>query len=243
MKLSDEYKLRVDMGKLQIAICDDEALDLAQAFALLREYDNNQQFNVFTYDNASDLLQSTMSRKFDIVLLDIEMDPPNGFDIAKILIKDQNPPVIIFVTKSNAYALKGYGVAIRYIQKPLTQEDLFEAMDVAVQEAVAHRMTFRIGDITYALRLRDVSYIEVFGHYATVHTEGQSYRIRSSLKEIVSKLPKSRFAVPHNSYVVNLEHIKAATADEIQLNCGAKIPISRRKAQEFNEAFYKFIGR
>ncbi len=231
------------MDRLKIAVCDDEAIDLVQVVATLREYDENDQFDIATFDHAADLLKSTMSTNFDIVLLDIEMDAPNGFDVAKILIKDQNPPAIIFITKSNAYALKGYGVAIRYIQKPLTQEDLFEAMDIAVQEAVAHRMTFRIGDITYSLRLRDVSYIEVFGHYATIHTEGQSYRIRSTLKEIVSKLPKLRFAIPHNSYVVNLEHIKSATADEIQLNCGARIPISRRKAQEFNEAFYKFIGR
>jgi len=236
-------EIEVDMERLKIAVCDDEAIDLVQVVATLREYDGNDRFDITTFDHALDLLKSTMSTNFDIVLLDIEMESPNGFDVAKDIIKQKDPPVIIFITKSNAYALKGYGIAIRYLQKPLSKDDLFDAINVAIQDAMAHRMTFKIEDTLYVLRIQNISYIEVFGHYATVHTDGKTYRFRSSLKEIVLKLPKSYFAVPHKSYVVNMEHICSATSDEIQLTNGAKIPISRRKAQEFNEAFYKFIGR
>lgn len=231
------------MERLHIAICDDESADMAQIIDALREYDKSKSFNIRTFNSAAELLQEIKTKVFDILLLDIEMDPPNGFDAAKQIIAQEDPPIIIFTTKTNAYALKGYGIALRYIQKPIKKEDLFEALDVALQDSLAHKMTFKIGDVTYALRLKNISHIEVFGHYAVVHSEGQMYRFRSTLKDIISKLPKTHFAVPHNSYVVNLEHIKAATADEILLDSGIRIPISRRKAQEFNEAFYKFIGR
>ena len=175
--------------------------------------------------------------------MDIEMEPPNGFEVAKKLSDMANAPVIIFVTKSNAYAMKGYGIATRYLQKPIVQDDFIEAMDAAVADATAHRLTFQVDSATVSIMLRDVQYIEAFGHYAVVHTNHNAYRFRSTLKDVLSRLPKGYFVAPHKSYIVNLEHIHSATASEITLDCGAVVPIGRKRAQEFNEALYRFLGR
>ena len=59
----------------------------------------------------------------------------------------------------------------------------------------------------------------------------------------MSRLPKGYFASPHKSYVVNLEHIRSATATEIVLDCGVVVPIGRKRMQEFNDALYRFLGR
>ena len=171
------------------------------------------------------------------------MEPPNGFEVAKKLADQPNAPVIIFVTKSNAYAMKGYGIAIRYLQKPIVQADFIEAMDAAVADAIAHRLTFQADSATVSIMLRDVQYIEAFGHYVVVHTNHNAYRFRSTLKDVLSRLPKGYFVAPHKSYIVNLEHIHSATAAEITLDCGATVPIGRKRAQEFNEALYRFFGR
>lgn len=231
------------MDKLRIAICDDETSDLMQILELLKIYDPDGQLLASTFLHAADLMDAAQKLSFDIVLLDIEMEPPNGFDIAKKLAALPEPPIIIFATKSNAYAMKGYGIAIRYLQKPISTGDFREAMDVAIADATAHRLTFQIDNSIVSVQLRDVQYIETFGHYAVVHTDKESFRFRSTLKEIISKLPKGYFVSPHKSYVVNLEHIRSATATEISLDCGAKIPIGRKRAQIFNEAFYHFLGR
>ena len=71
----------------------------------------------------------------------------------------------------------------------------------------------------------------------------EAYRFRSTLKEVMSRLPKGYFASPHKSYVVNLEHIRSATATEIVLDCGVVVPIGRKRMQEFNDALYRFLGR
>lgn len=231
------------MDKLRIAICDDETSDLMQILELLKIYDPDGQLQVSTFLHATDLIDAAQKLAFDIVLMDIEMEPPNGFDIAKKLVALPDPPIVIFATKSNAYAMKGYGIAIRYLQKPISTGDFREAMDVAIADATAHRLTFQIDNSIVSVQLRDVQYIETFGHYAVVHTDKESFRFRSTLKEIMSKLPKGYFVSPHKSYIVNLEHIRSATATEISLACGAKIPIGRKRAQTFNEAFYHFLGR
>lgn len=231
------------MGKLRLGVCDDEAQDLAQILEMVKRYDEDCLLQTTTFLHAKDLLYAAKASGFDITILDIEMEPPTGFDVAKELIAMPNPPIVIFATKSNAYALKGYGVAIRYLQKPVAQGDFFEAMDAAIADATAHRLTFQIDTALVSVPLRNIQYIETFGHYAIVHTADEAYRFRSTLKEVMSRLPKGYFASPHKSYVVNLEHIRSATATEIVLDCGVVVPIGRKRMQEFNDALYRFLGR
>lgn len=231
------------MEKLRLGICDDETQDLAQILEMVKWYDEDCQFHITTFLHAKDLLLAAKTYSFDITILDIEMEPPTGFDVAKELIAMPEPPIVIFATKSNAYALKGYGVAIRYLQKPIAKADFFEAMDAAVADAVAHRMTFQIDNTLVSIRLGDIQYIETFGHYAVVHTDQNAYRFRSTLKEVMERIPKGYFVSPHRSYIVNLEHIHTATATQILMDCGAVIPIGRKHAQEFNDALYRFLGR
>ncbi|MGN1157295.1 MAG: LytR/AlgR family response regulator transcription factor, partial [Agathobacter sp.] len=148
------------MEKLRLGICDDETQDLAQILEMVKRYDEDCQFQITTFLHAKDLLYAAKTSSFDITILDIEMEPPTGFDVAKDLIAMPNPPIVIFATKSNAYALKGYGVAIRYLQKPVAQGDFFEAMDAAIADATAHRLTFQIDTSLVSVHLRDIQYIE-----------------------------------------------------------------------------------
>ena len=228
------------MDSLRIAVCDDEIADLARAAALLADYDPHRQYRVETFVKAADLLAGD---GFDIILLDIEMERPNGFEIAKQLAAREHPSVIVFTTKHSAYAVKGYGIALRYLQKPLEKHAFFDAMDAAISEASAHRITITFDDVTHMIRVRDIRYIEVFGHYTVIHTGKESLRVRSPLKEITARLPRGYFAAAHKSFVVNFEYIKAASASELWLTDGTRIPIGHTKAAAFNQAFHRFLGR
>lgn len=231
------------MDKFNIAICDDETLDLTNTIELVKRYDFQNQLHIEAYFRAIDLLEAGKKKQFDIILLDIEMDPPSGFDIAKEFVELDVSPTIIFTTKSKAYSLKGYGIAIRYLQKPLSYDMFCEAMDVALAEATAHRLTIQIDGVLHAIRLRDVQYIEILGHYATIHTFAEKYRFRTTLRELIGKLPRGYFVSTHKSYIVNLEHVKSATSTNILLDCGSTIPIGRTKTQDFNQALFRFLGR
>jgi len=231
------------MDTIHLAICDDEAEDLAKTLALVKEYDTTKRLRITSLSCPDTLMHPQEPESIDIVLMDIEMEPVSGFDAASQIVSLPHPPVIIFTTKSSAYALKGYGIAIRYLQKPLSRDAFFEALDVAVAEASAHRLTIHADNTLHTVLLRDVEYIEIFGHYAVIHTQKESYRFRSTLKDILSRLPQGYFVPTHKSFIVNLEHIRSATATQASLSCGACIPISRSRQQEFNQALYRFLGR
>lgn len=228
------------MDTLWIAVCDDELTDLTQAMEFLAEYNYQKQYCVEAFFKASDLLENSC---FDIILLDIEMSKPTGFEVAKLLVSQKHPPVIIFMTKHNAYAVKGYGIALRYLQKPLEKQAFYDAMDAAIMEASAHRLTLSFEDVTHTIRVHEIHYIEVFGHYAVIHTDNDSLRFRCSLKEITARLPRGYFAATHKSYVVNFDYIKSASASELWLIDGTCIPISRTKSASFNQAFSRYLGR
>ena len=171
------------------------------------------------------------------------MEQPNGYVIGKQLVKTKEPPVIIFVTKSSAYTIKGYGIALRYLQKPLDQAALEEALDAAIQEATVHRLYFTSEDRDVALPLREILYIEMLGHYAVIHTNNSEYRFRSTLKEIQGKLPQGCFALPHKGILVNFEHVQVASKNEVKMDDGTVIPISRYRHRDFRDAFFRFLGR
>lgn len=232
------------MSILRIAVCDDDPVDLANTIGMIERYDKNNSFDIVPFTQASALLNESDTSAFDILLLDIEMEAPNGYDVAKqITATSSSPPVIVFVTKSSAYTLKGYGIALRYLQKPLDKALFEEALDASVQEATAHRLYFTSDDKTVVLPLRKILYIEMYGHYATIHTYSSEYRVRSTLRDIQNKLPQGYFSLPHKSVLVNFEHVLSASKNEIQMANGAIIPISRHRYKEFNAAFFHFLER
>lgn len=228
---------------MRIAICDDEQKDLALIHSLLMEYDSGKNHYILAFSNADDFLAACRKENFDIALLDIEMKGTNGYDAAKLLSLEDNHPLMIFITNSTAYSLKGYGVVFRYLTKPITLSVLSEVMDIAIREVSANSFLFITDGNSHVVRMDDIYYFEVYNHNTILHTIDESFSIRSTLKEVFSQLPQGYFGMPHQSYVVNFKYIKTATSSEIRLTNGDLIPMSRRKIKDFNKLFHSYLGR
>lgn len=223
---------------MKLAVCDDNHEDLRQMAMLSAQYDPGME--IFSFSSAQALYESNLD--FDAVLLDIEMDSPNGYEIALRMAQEESHPVIIFATNSAAYAVRGYGLALRYLLKPLSMETLSEALDAAKQELRSNRMTVTLDGISHVLKVQDIRYAEVQRHQMMFYTADDCLSFRGTLKDIVSQLPGRWFAAPHQSYVVNLLYIRSASKTELILTDGTRIPISRRRQQEFLRHFHRFLG-
>lgn len=228
---------------MRIAICDDNPIDLEAIEKAVHTFDSGNHLEVYTFSRAVDLYLSEKRKKFDIAILDIEMEPPNGYDIAKKLVEGNSAPIIIFLTISMAYTLRGYGVAFRYLTKPIDQSQLNDALSAAIKEASAKKFIFSADGSSYIIPMEDIFYFEVLNHYTTLHTIDQSYTFRATLKEILSDLPAGYFGTPHHSYIVNLTHIKTATTQQLHLTNGMVVPVSRRRQKEFEKQLYAYLGR
>lgn len=229
---------------MKIAVCDDECLELENICSFLQKYDTSNAMEVARYTDGEILLQQIKNREqvFDLLLLDIEM-PSNGFQLAQSILALPDKPLVIFVTKRHEYAVQGYGVAFRYLVKPLDYSIFSAALDAAMQEFQSKRFSVEYEGGTLSLVTSDIIYLESYGHTVVIHSKVKEIRLRMSIQNAAEQLPRRCFASPHKSYLVNMEHILYTTADEIILSNGSHLPISRRKKQEFNQAFNLYLGR
>ncbi len=67
----------------------------------------------------------------DLVLLDVQMPHGNGFEVVEA-INLERPPILIFITAFDSYALKAFEVsALDYLLKPFSDERFYQALERA----------------------------------------------------------------------------------------------------------------
>lgn len=189
------------MLKYHVAVCDDEKSDLDGIVQSVQQYDVQGCFDIETYMDGNELLSELQMQKksFDLLLLDIEM-PSNGFQLAQSLIQMEKHPLVVFVTKRHEYAVQGYGIAFRYLVKPLDQTLFAAAMDAVLQELNSKHFTIEYDGVTMSLETSDIYFLESHGHKVLIHCKEQDLTLRMSIPEALEQLPKRCFVSPHKCY-------------------------------------------
>ena len=203
-----------------------------------------------------------------IVFLDIRMPKMTGLEVADEVGRFEKPPVIIFATAYDEYAVKAFELsAVDYVLKPYEKDRILKAMDRAklmlgqtetlkdqfqiLSRAAAKgsyvdricgyppetkdRIFFDVASAIYF----HAELADVFAHLKT----SQTYLVKSTLKELLTRLNPKKFFQVHKAHIVNIdfvEKVSPATSGNfvIQLNDSAKtkIPLSRRFARPFRDA-------
>ena len=77
-----------------------------------------------------DLLAAIEKNVYDIYILDIYIDKINGIELAQTIKKNNEDAQIIFMTSSNAFYKDAFRIhAVHYLEKPILEEDFFDALD------------------------------------------------------------------------------------------------------------------
>ena len=173
------------MLKYHVAVCDDEKSDLDGIVQSVQQYDVQGCFDIETYMDGNELLSELQMQKksFDLLLLDIEM-PSNGFQLAQSLIQMEKHPLVVFVTKRHEYAVQGYGIAFRYLVKPLDQTLFAAAMDAVLQELNSKHFTIEYDGVTMSLETSDIYFLESHGHKVLIHCKEQDLTLRMSMQAV-----------------------------------------------------------
>jgi DNA-binding LytR/AlgR family response regulator len=175
-----------------------------------------------------------------LIFLDIEMDDTNGFDAAEELMSGSSQPLIVFVTKSTEYTIRGYDVAFHYLVKPLNEEKFYEVLKRALRLIVPQYFSFSSNGELYRIPVQEILYFESRNYMLFIHTQQQIYKTRLSLKEVEPQLSSANFLRIHASFLINLHHVVRITKDDIEMQDHQLIKISRNRKKDVIAAFTKF---
>ena len=236
--------------KIKVIIIDDEKLarDIVKTF--LKKYDNIEL--AAECSNGFDALKQINEQNPDIIFLDIQMPKITGFEMLEVL---ENPPVIIFTTAYDQYALKAFEVnATDYLLKPFPENRFDEAMQKAMkllsnknesdkklqelskslekQEEYLERVVIKNGQKISIIAVNDIKYIEAQDDYTMLYTEKGNFLKQKTMRYFEENLDPADFLRIHRSYFAKITQIKQIELFEkdsyrVILHEGTKLPVSK----------------
>ena len=231
---------------MRIAVCEDNEIHRDIMEHLLNRYSSERSipFEFVPYEYGINFLcDMEEGAYFDTVFLDIYMEDTMGNEIAHQLRAMGYQGEIVFLTASPDFAIESYDVdASGYLLKPLDYEKLKMVMD---------RITRNIAPSAYQIRQRttvtkvvyhEILYIESSNSKCILHTEsGGAYTIYKTLNTIEKELGDRRFLRCHQSFLVNMDHIKQIEK-QFLLSNGDVVPIRQRGVKLVRQAYMDYIA-
>jgi two-component system LytT family response regulator len=166
----------------------------------------------------------------DLVFLDVQMPEMDGFAVLEAL---REPPVVIFVTAFDQFAIRAFEVcALDYLLKPFDRERFVKALgrgraecerrsasdlgarmqlllaELRGRKRYLDRIVVRSGGRVLFLKVAELDWIEAAGNYVRLHSGAEEYLYRETLSQMEAALDPARFARIHRSSIVNVERIK-----------------------------------
>jgi len=194
--------------------------------------------------------------KPDLVFLDIEMPEMDGFELLKQL--NYKGFQLIFTTAHDEFALKAIKVsAIDYLLKPVDKDELITAIEKVKASQKDSKLEDKLESLftnintksdkiniaadgkVYLLEKDDVIMLKSDKSYTTVFLkDDRSILVSKTLKEVEKKFNFQQFFRVHNSYLINVNHVKEylkSDGGELVMSNGMRAGISRNKKTELLE--------
>lgn len=216
-------------------IVDDEPL----AIEILESYvaKVGQLEHAGSFRNAVSAFTFLQQRSVDLIFLDIQMPKLSGIDFLKTL---KHPPKVIITTAFRDYAIEGFELEVAdYLLKPIPFERFLKAvakvMNPRTELAPAasappvpsdNFIYFKSDKKMIKTRIQDILVIESIKDYVKVKTSDKEIITQQKISYLEESLPRRQFLRIHRSFIVNLEHIDAYTAADVEIS-KMQIPIGR----------------
>jgi two-component system, LytTR family, response regulator len=250
------------MEKINTLIIDDEPA-CTESLAIELEMYCPQVHILAACNSAEEGLSKIVSLKPDLVFLDIEMPWMNGFELLRQL--RQINFEVIFITAYDQFALKAFEFsAVDYLLKPIRKEDLLSAVQKVEQrrskqfttdhiEAMLSNINFLNRDFSSIavptgeglefIPVEEIVYCAADNNYTYIHkTSGGSLLLSKTLKEVEGMLSNHSFLRIHQSYLINLKHLRKYIRGQggfVVLSNKKELPVARSKKDDLMNSFKK----
>lgn len=238
-----------------IAICDDENNFIKyMKKMLLKSGLKKEETTFYEYNSGEELINSLEScDKIDLLILDMQMKELDGYKTARLFRNQFPSSVIVFCSGVYLPTVESFETSpFRYLLKEYTDERMIRELKAVVQE-VRNKLIEPVvmGTWNYnvvKLKLEEILYISIARNGSNIYVNPEIIKYefenhltsKKKLSELYDMLKNYGFEYAHNSYIVNLNHIKRKTIKELELSDETILSIARSKEKQLRVAFAKY---
>ncbi|MBN9097549.1 MULTISPECIES: LytTR family DNA-binding domain-containing protein [unclassified Pseudonocardia] len=239
---------------MKVLAVDDVAPALDELHRLLQESPGVDE--VSTAGDALTALKLLQAHTFDVVFLDVSMPAMDGMELAALVARMTDPPVIVFVTAFEEHAASAYDVgALDYLLKPVSADRLAAALD-RVRRFAGHSaptvdalaaVPVELGGRTRFVRRDEVRYVEAQGDYVRLHTPSGAHLVRIPISRLEEHWRPAGFVRVHRSYLLAVAGVRELRSDIagglLAHTDVGDVPVSRRHGRELRELLLEAATR
>jgi len=213
--------------------------------------------------SVSEAFDLIVSKKPDLVFLDVEIEGGTGFDLlAKF---DSVDFKTIFITAHNEHAIRAFRFsAVDYLLKPIDPAELNQAiakakesiksevdrlslkllLETSAGDRLPKRVLLKDHESIHLIETDEVVRCEAEGNYTRFYlANGKLLLISRTLKEFDSLFSSDQFFRAHQSHLINLKYfsrLDKANGGSIILKDGSTLPVATRKKEHLMEKLSAF---
>lgn len=226
-----------------VLICDDDIDCAIRLENLCRSFFE-------TRDTAAEIVSITEAEKImewnpDILLLDIEMPGIDGITVKEILCRQEEKPLIIFVSSHSEYMPNAFGRnVINFITKPATQFHIDASLETAMKH-LPKDMAVQLDD-GKMVSSGDIVYVTVDNVYTDLYlVSGEVLQNqRRSLSAWTSLLQDFDFIRISDQCLVNCKYIDEMEKETVRLEADlGTLKISRRRKTECRDYYRNYCRK
>lgn len=232
------------MLKLKIGIIEDEMVIADTICLTLKKLGYEITTVSPNYNRAVKMMEE---EKPDLLLIDINLGGgKDGIDFAHF-VREKYAIPLIFLTANSDAATIARAKQVKpnaYLVKPFTKNDLFAAIEIAVGNFSDSTTITPISSIMVKdgydfikVFLHEILFVESEQNYAVFNlTNGKKLMVRSTISEMINKLPNGKFRKINRGVIINTQHITAIRTNVVVIG-NSEFSITKEIREELLGSF------
>jgi len=226
---------------MNILIIEDESRISKRIERMARDFFSNALQSLTCIDTLSEALEFIKTNSLDLVLLDLNLNGENGFDILETAVSGSFHTIIISAHKEQAISAFEHGV-LDFVPKPFNKIRLEQAFNRIILKEKTQSRTIKFlavkkrGGIQL-MQIEDLLFIKGAGTYTELFLSNGKKELHDKSLEKLEQLLPDTFERIHKSYLVKMTEVKEIIVKSgskymVELHNGELLPIGRTKYKD-----------
>lgn len=226
---------------MNILIVEDESRIAKRIERMTRDILGDALQSLKRINTLQEALQFIENNVLDLVLLDLNLNGDNGFDLLRIAVAESFHTIIISAYKNQAITAFEYGV-LDFVPKPFNRGRLEQALHRTIinEKLATNALKFLAIKKRHRIQLiaiEELLYIKGAGAYTELFLADGKKELHDKSLEKLEHLLSPTFERIHKSYLVKMSEIKEIIVESgskymAELKQGVRIPIGRTKYKD-----------